>query len=486
MREAGGEIDLDELSGFALITETRRVRLPRGPADIRFEGVAEGIIAVSAIVTGLPGGTVQRNRDVNLLSPASLVDGSLGNRVMLRRTNPETGAMREQEAVIRAGPGDGVIFQTAEGIEALRCSGLPETILYDKIPLGLSVEPTLSVRTISPEAASATVTLSYLASGLDWTAHYVADINEDGATIDLFAWLTLANGNPQGFERAAVQAVAGTLYRIDEPWLLEDWQRLQLDLTCWPMDNTATSPWIHLEQMQLGELEENLDGGEAIIVTGTRIRRADLESVSPVTVVASQEDLGDLKLYRIPEPVTVAANAQKQVALLVQAGARFERVYRGYARFDRERTPPAPLDLILRTRNESQNGLGVAMPSGTVTVFERAAGRRLPIAETRLADTAIGDDVELAISQSPQVMLTMQPVMNETGDPFEWIYVISNANDTSVNVELDIGEIAQRHIALEPIGELTEREGRRYWAVAVPANGEISLTVRSGDLRDRF
>ena len=28
----------------------------------------------------------------------------------------------------------------------------------------------------------------------------------------------------------------------------------------------------------------------------------------PVSVIAKQEDLGDFKLYRIPEPVTVAAN----------------------------------------------------------------------------------------------------------------------------------------------------------------------------------
>ena len=35
---------------------------------------------------------------------------------------------------------------------------------------------------------------------------------------------------------------------------------------------------------------------------------------------ASQEELGDLKLYRIPEPVTVAAHSQKQVAFLERAG----------------------------------------------------------------------------------------------------------------------------------------------------------------------
>lgn len=475
-RGAGGAIDLNNLTGFALITETRRIRLPRGPVDIRFEGVAEGIVPVSAIVTGLPGGTIQRNRDANLLSPASLVDGSLGNRVFLRRTNPETGEVREQEAVIRAGPGDGVIFQTAEGIEALRCSGLPETIVYDELPPGLSAEPTLSVRTISPEAATATVTLSYLAGGFDWTAHYVADIRDDGATIDLLAWLTLANSNPQSFERAEVQAVAGTLSRVVGTHMPEGWQQLTLNLTCWPMDTTATYPRVDLDRMRLGRLAENY--GEDIVVTGTRLSRPDLESVSPVTVIAEQEDLGDLKLYRIPARVTVAANAQKQIALLVQPGVRFARVYRGRARLGAGSSPPEPLELILRADNESAEGLGVAMPSGTVTMFETAAGRRLPFAETRLGDTAVGEDVELAVAVSPQVMLTTRADVGEAGNVHQWTFTVSNANDAAIAAELDMGPIADPPLDYAAIGRVIERDGRRWWSFEVPANGETSLTAR--------
>ena len=44
-------------------------------------------------------------------------------------------------------------------------------------------------------------------------------------------------------------------------------------------------------------------------------------------MVATQEDLGDLKLYRIPEPVTVNAKGQKQVAMIVKPGAKFDRLY---------------------------------------------------------------------------------------------------------------------------------------------------------------
>ena len=41
------------------------------------------MVGVSAIVTGLPGGTIEKNRNAELLSPAALVNGALGNRVTI-------------------------------------------------------------------------------------------------------------------------------------------------------------------------------------------------------------------------------------------------------------------------------------------------------------------------------------------------------------------------------------------------------------------
>src|SRR3546814_9998222 len=53
------------------------------------------------------------------LSPAGLVDAYLKRRVTLRRTDRATGKIREQEAVIQAGPTGGVIVETDAGFEAL-------------------------------------------------------------------------------------------------------------------------------------------------------------------------------------------------------------------------------------------------------------------------------------------------------------------------------------------------------------------------------
>ncbi|WP_298019811.1 hypothetical protein [uncultured Parasphingopyxis sp.] len=473
-RGAGGAINLNNLRGFALITETRTISLPQGPATIRFEGVAEGIVPVSAIVTGLPGGTIQRNRDARLLSPASLVDGSLGNRVTIRRADSETGAMREQDAIIRVGPNNGVIFETAEGIEALRCSGLPETLVFDGVPEGLSARPTLSVETVSPQAGTATVTLSYLASGFDWTAHYVADLTEDGEELRLFAWLTLANSNPQSFADANVQAVAGTLNREADSDIADAYQQLQLRLTCWPMDTTATYPGWNVDRSAYpppAPLARMADSG-AIVVTGARGRADELQSVAGL--VAVQEELGDLKLYRIPETVTVAANAQKQVALLVQPAVQFEQFYSGQFVRSPGEVEPVPLYITFRTENEEAEGLGVPLPSGTVTIFTEAAGRRLPVSESEIADRAVGQDVEISVAPSSQVMLATR--YTGDGETDGWELTVTNANPRAAEIELDLGP-GEADIRTSGPGRVRVREGRRIWFVSVPANGERKLEV---------
>ena len=212
-RSEGG-FDLDNLNGFALITETRRVVLMPGQHRLRFEGVADGIEPASAIVTGLPSGVIEKNRDAALLSPAALVDAAEAQqgRVLLSRTAPN-GITTRREGVIRSGAEGGVVFETPDGVEALRCSGLAETVTFESTRTGLSAQPTLSVLTRVNQRIEATVQLSYLARGFDWAADYVVSLSPDGRKLDVGGWITLANGNGTGFPNARVQIVAGRLNR---------------------------------------------------------------------------------------------------------------------------------------------------------------------------------------------------------------------------------------------------------------------------------
>lgn len=470
----GGEINRGWLNGFALITETRTVALPAGESRVRFEGVAEGMVAVSAVVTGLPGGVVQKNRDAALLSPAALLDGSLGNRVMVRRVNPGSGKEEEQEAIIRSGPRGAVILQTDKGFESLRCSGLPETLVYDGVPEGLTAKPTLSVTTRSDNAVTATVTLTYLATGFDWAANYVATVNPDGKTLDLFAWLTVANSNGESFPDAQMMAVAGTLNKeSDYRTLVTNQPEPELNLSCYPLGTGRNG----IRPVNPPVVFDSPSSMAAPPAPGMRMMEYE-KSVGMVRVsgsrIAKQEDLGDLKLYRVPMPVTIAANQQKQVALLVKDRVPFERVYETVIGPGDE-TGPEEVGLKLRMKNAVSRGLGVPLPSGGMAVFEAFGGVRLLAGRTTVTDYALEEEVEVFLSQSPLVQL--QQAKGEKG---RVTATLTNANPFPVNVE--VGIAAEKDGQLRRASaKLRRKDGIPTWFATVPANGKSVLTYRLKD-----
>ncbi len=407
--------------GFAMISETRTVTLPPGRSTLRFEGVAEGMVAVSAIVTGLPGGTIEKNRNADLLSPAALVDGTLGNRVRITRTNPATGEAESESAVVRTRADGGIVLQTDAGYEAVRCSGLPEGLSFDRVPEGLSAQPVFSIDTRDDAGGTYTVTLTYLAWGFDWRAHYVAYLGErarDGTVrYDLESWLTLLNDNNQSFADAQLLVVAGTLnVESDFEDLSDPPQAAPLRITCFPIGSTAAgSPVVDYRYSDdlmspppppAPAMMLESAASASIVVTGSRMSRADL------AMKAAEEDLGDLKLYRVPEPVTVAAQSLKQVAFLQKEGVDGRFVHRAVcdpSDFTRNwETDELPTtQLTLESVNTEGEGLGIALPSGGISVFERipemAQFGPLLIADEALRDYAEGQDVEVALGEASSV-----------------------------------------------------------------------------------
>lgn len=465
-----GRFDLRWLQGYALISEKRRVRLPAGESLVRFEGVADGMVAVSAVVSGLPGGVEEKNRDARLLSPASLLDGSLGNRVHIRRTNPVTGRVTETDAIIRSGPDNAVVLETPEGIEALRCSGLPETIVYDEVPDGLSAKPVFSVQTNSPVATEAEVTLTYLATGFDWSASYVATVAEDGKTLDLFSWLTVANGNGAAYEGTQLLAVAGRPNRTSDFRSLDGENVApRLNLSCWPMDSTSTHPgWdIPAPSSPLVEMFEMAPAPMAM-----RIAKAD---GIQVTAMARQENLGDLKLYRVPVRVDVVPNGQKQVALFRRESVPFTRFYAATTNPLASAEGSRPLAIMLRMRNREKDGLGLPLPSGSVAVMQRRAeGDELLLADSRIADRAVGEKVEIAAGQSDQVRIE-QAVTKVDGDKREVRFTLTNALMRGAAVEILIPRIDGYD--LKGSGRLKAQDGGLLWSVTIPPGGTATLDL---------
>jgi hypothetical protein len=458
--------NLSWLNGYALISETRRVTLPAGETELRFEGVAGGILPQSAIVTGLAEGVIERNRDAYLLSPATLLDRSLGMRVHLRRTSRATGRVREQDAIVRTGAAGAVVVETESGFEALRCTGLPEALVYDRVPPGLSARPTLSVRARSARPVTATITLSYLASGFDWQANYVATLASDGTHLQLFAWLTLASMDETSFPRADTQAVAGRLNRTYAA--VQPAEGGPLNIQCWPQGTTSD---IELEATE-DIVAEGFVAGRMAMMAPPPPPPPPLAPPPPPPMQAVQEELGDLKLYRIPEPVTVAARSQKQVALLQRPNVQVALVYR--RRVFPGATGAVFAQRMLVTRNRVAEGLGLPLPAGRLMLFAERGGRPLLVGQAIVRDRAVGEDVEIDLGATPAVRSELTLVAEHDGGS-DYQLVVTNDRAEPVRFE---GEIWAQGWEFSAAPGLPSRNGMPLWAVTVPANGSATLRYR--------
>jgi hypothetical protein len=487
-----GSIDLDNLEGFALITETRLVRLPAGVSRVRFEGVADGIEPSSALITGLPGKVIEKNRDARLLSPAALIASAVAKPVELLRSNRKTGAQRLSGTIL-SDAGGGVVFKTVEGIEALRCSGLPETFSFEPLA-DLSARPTLSVEVLAPSAVTQEVTLSYLARGFDWAADYTATLSQDGQHLDLGAWVTLANSNGVGFPGAHVQVVAGKVNR-------ENGEVEPIDIggpilaQCWPRGSTSDQPMIlRRESMDRMMFKKSVGAGimpaamslEEVVVTGARR--------------VQQEQLGDLKLYRVPERTTLASRQSKQVRLMDQSGIPVATVYGLDLGEDADATGPA--HHWLRTKNTAANHLGLPLPSGGVAAFAPYKGERLLQYESALRDIAVDEEVELDLGESADVQVMGE--VEEThvdsahakllplvpGVALRSVKVddvlrveVSNASPAGIDFELrlTLPEGARIVRADHPIGT---KNGRPIFRFKVPPNQTVAVRFQTQGIDD--
>ena len=453
----GESLDLDELEGFALVSETRTVSIPAGVSRVRFEGVADGIEAVSAILTGLPTGIIEKNRDARVLSPSALVAATIGRHVMLVRTNPKTGKVTRVSGTLRSAA-EGVVFQSPAGIEALRCSGLPETFDFDPVN-AVAATPTLSVLVRSPRPLTATVRLSYLTQGFDWMANYTATVAEDGKAIDLGAWVTLANSNSVSFPRAHTQVVAGRLNRESgavEPIDQGD----EILARCWPLGTTSDIPEQPIPRAP--QMDASADFQE-IVVTDARRAPAPMMMAKAAAKLVEEEQLGDLKLYRVPDRTSVASRQLKQVRLMDRHAIPVDLLY-GADLPTHLDMGPTPMRAFLRTRNDIAHHLGLPLPSGQVSAFFTHDSAPLLVNEGPLNDTALDQEVEINLGHPSDVQVATV-AREKTLD-----------RATIKELPLIPGVVHLRSASVNLVGQIDITNARNS-----PANVEIGLNLSAGE-----
>jgi hypothetical protein len=423
----------------ALIEDKRQLDLPAGRSRQEFRDVSAQIEPATVTLNGRGIGIVEQNFDFDLLSPSALMLKAVGQTVTLVRTNPATGAETRERALILAVNG-GVVMQIGDRIEVLRDDGIPARVIFDKVPETLRPRPTLSVTLDADGGGRRPVTLTYLTPGLAWAADYVALFDETNGRMDVQGWITLTNNSGTPYINASTLLVAGAV--------------------------------------------GNAGGGYDQYGRGYPPPPPPSGGIyRPGTETAGRERLGDFYLYPLAERTTIADKQTKQVSFLDVHNTVAARGYEFHNGWLSTADQAQSVNSVLRFSSSRAQGLGDALPAGTVRVYQRdARGNPQFVGEHRIGHTPMGSDIGLATGQAFDVKV--RPIVEERTrlSSSRWRtrmrYVLTNASPKPITVDLfQAGLYGDTRIVDESMksDRLSADEAR--WRVAVPANGEASVTA---------
>jgi hypothetical protein len=468
---------------LALVTETRTVDLPGGPVRVAFAGVLDSAVPQSAVVRGLEGAERERNFDFDGLSPRSLLWKSIGERVGIVRSHKKREAQIEESAEI-ASASDGIMLRYVDRVEALGCSGLPEKIVFSKIPDGLRPNPTLSTLIDAP-AGPRTITISYLATRMSWSADYVVTLAPDARTARVQAWVTLSNYAERGFPQSDVSVVAGDLARVATP-RMRGFIRQTVSRSCWAMGKTTDN----LPRLTAQDYEIVPSAARMAMMAPPPPPPPPAPLIAGLADEASvaQEDLGDYKLYRLRAPTDLGANQTKQVLFLAKGAAVPERLHRlrfGYPEFEGGDAVRSG-EILLRFKNTPERGLGAPLPEGEARVIAPRADGLFYIGSDQKKDTAIGLDWELAIGRSTSVTATArlksrsEQALREgrTRVTDEVVVEAANALPQATVLEWQQAQIGASLKVTGASAAWRLKDGDLTWSVPIPARGAARLTYR--------
>ena len=470
---------------LGFVRETRTIDLPAGVVDLRFFGVSDMIIPQSAVLESFEGLRLEGNFDSDLISPAKLINRSVGETFTIRRINPVTGVADLVSAeLVSAAPDSrgriSAIFSTLEGVEGYQCSGLAESLILSNLPDDLHSVPVLSTRVVAETAGPKDITLTYMTRGLSWAADYRMDVEDGNDEVGLLGWLTLTNKTSKRFAKADLSVVAGKLNQVKGSFqnnLGRTWDRVA---NCVLHKNVAgqrgrggftSGPASAL--FEAAPEPVAAFASDEIVVTARK--RAEVRE-------ATQEDLGDYKLYRAPQAVTVEPYQTKQIAFLSKDNVALEQADK-YKWLLSDFRNAGRANVLIEGRqiyeldNSKDGALAVPLPAGTVrTMSQTEGGLNVFLGENTIPNIAVGSPVDIEGEASFLVTAEFF-VVDDSDEKVKARIEVKNATERAVTAEFDFDIFNDVKILGRKTGNSFEK-GEKSYTLTVPAEGAVSFSFK--------
>ena len=423
LRPAGAPALVIYNNRLALVREPRAVRLARGVNEVVLEGVPAGLDSTSVELAGKGISVRRQSFRYDLWSADRVFRRFLGDSIVYRYAN------RVYRGVLAGIDGDDLFITRRDSVGVLTMVKRQQ-ISDVEFPGGraLVTRPALAWTVESASAGETEATLSYLTSGIEWSAEYIARLSDGEKSVELSGWASLGNRSGASYEGARVELVAGELHRAGES----------------PEKGTA-------------ELEAESRAGAGA--------PAGLFAYH-VYPLRAPVDLRHLETVQVPLFAPVRAPVRRTY---VYDGARDGSKVRVRVEFGTEKGP----------------GLGIPLPAGRVRVYaEDPSGAPALVGEDAIGHTAAGEKISVLSGVAYDLVGERTRVAhsrvsrNLTEDRFE--IRLRNRGKAAATVTVTENLYGNWEISAKSSDYRTKDAETVEFDVAVPAGGESKLgyTVR--------
>jgi len=347
-------------SNVGLVKDTRLIDFKPGIHELKFMDVAAKIdpttVHIKSLINGSSLKVLEQNYEYDLLSPQKLLEKFVGQKVQLATMNPETKKEEIVEATLLSTQG-GNIFQIGDKIHI----GHHGRVLLPKIPENLIPQPTLvwmlENRLSKPQKLEA----SYLTSGVNWKADYVAVLNKLDTMVDLTGWVTIDNRSGATYQNALLKLVAGDIHRVQ------------------------------------GEMRMD--------------QARPMAAAKEATPQFKEESFFEYHLYTLDRRTTIKDNQTKQMTLLDanQVPVRKLFIFSGapqyfYYQMD-QGSQKQKIGVFLELENSKKNNLGIPLPKGTIRAYKEDKDGSLQfVGEDRIDHTPKDEKFKIKIGEAFDVV----------------------------------------------------------------------------------
>ena len=347
-------------SNLGLVKDTRLIDFKPGIHELKFMDVAAKIdpttVHIKSLINGSSLNVWEQNYEYDLLSPQKLLEKFVGQSVQLATINPETKKEEIVEATLLSTQG-GNIFQIGDKIHI----GHYGRVLLSKIPENLIPQPTLVWMLENKLSKPQKLEASYLTSGINWKADYVAVLNKLDTMTDLTGWVTIDNRSGATYRNALLKLVAADINRVQ------------------------------------GEMRT--DYARPI---------AAAKEASPQF---KEESFFEYHLYTLDRRTTIKDNQTKQMTLLDanQIPVKKLFIFSGSAQYYyyqmNQSTNKQKIGVFLELENTKKNNLGMPLPKGTVRVYKEDRDGSLQfVGEDRIDHTPKDEKFKIKIGEAFDVV----------------------------------------------------------------------------------